>query len=173
MIKGHFAHETESPWPLHFKHSHWWKSRSQSKFAWGTNGVCECKMDVKITRIPTWHRLESCFMVPCTIFQKPPLEGRPDTKPREHGTPNAHNRWFIIFYHVWGPAWIKAHLRSMWLRAWSHMTSHYTGGSMTRLHEFGGVLGRHLDTFFWALTISWSWLLAHVWSGPKYTKYDI
>ena len=23
--KGHFfTHETESPWPLHFKHSHWW-----------------------------------------------------------------------------------------------------------------------------------------------------
>jgi hypothetical protein len=24
-------------------------------FAWGTNGVCECKMDVKSTWIPTWH----------------------------------------------------------------------------------------------------------------------
>ena len=23
--KGHFTHESESPWPLHFKHSHWWK----------------------------------------------------------------------------------------------------------------------------------------------------
>ena len=23
--KGHFAPETESLWPLHFKHSHWWK----------------------------------------------------------------------------------------------------------------------------------------------------
>ena len=25
---------------------------------------------------------------------------------------------------------------------------------MTTLHDFGGVLGRPLDTFFWALTIS-------------------
>jgi hypothetical protein len=60
--KGHFTHETESPWPLHFKHSHWWKTRSRSKFtsryAWGTNGVRECKMDVKSTWIPTWHRTD-------------------------------------------------------------------------------------------------------------------
>ena len=49
-------------WPLHFKHSHWWKRRRWSKFAshytWGTNGVCECKMDVKSTWIPTWHRMD-------------------------------------------------------------------------------------------------------------------
>jgi hypothetical protein len=28
--------------------------------------------------------------------------------------------------------------------------------------------GRTLDTFVWALTISWSRLLIHVWSGPYY-----
>ena len=38
---------------------------------------------------------------------------------------------------------------------------------MTTLHDLGGELGRHLDTFFWALTISWSRLLARVRSGPK------
>ena len=101
-------------------------------------------------------------------FQKPPLGGRPNTKPGDHGTPNAHNRWFILFYHVWGPAWIEIHWNSIWLRAQSHMTSHYTWGSVITLHDFGGVLGWPLDTFFWALTISWSQLLAHVWSGPKH-----
>ena len=30
--EAHFIHETEGPWPLHFKHSQWWKSWSQSKF---------------------------------------------------------------------------------------------------------------------------------------------
>ena len=59
---GHFTHDTESPWPLHFKHSHWWKRRSRSKFdpryPWGTNEVCECKMDVKSTWIPIWHQLD-------------------------------------------------------------------------------------------------------------------
>jgi hypothetical protein len=42
------------------------------------------------------------------------------------------------------------------------MTSHYTQGSMTTPHDFEGAMGRPLDTFFWALTISWSWLLARV-----------
>ena len=99
-------------------------------------------------------------------FQTPPLGGRPNTKPGDHSTPNAHNRWFILFYHVWGPAWIEIHWNSIWLRARSHMTSHYIWGSVTTLHNVGGVLGWHLDTFFWALTISWSHVLAHVWSGP-------
>ena len=47
------------------------------------------------------------------------------------------------------------------------MISHHIQGSVTTLHGVGGVLGWPLDTFFWALTISWSRLLARVWSGPK------
>ena len=35
------------------------------------------------------------------------------------------------------------------------------------LHDFGGVLGRLLDTFFWALTISWLRPLACVRSDPQ------
>ena len=34
---------------------------------------------------------------------------------------NARNRWFILYYHVWGPAWIKIHSNSIWLRARSHI----------------------------------------------------
>ena len=100
-------------------------------------------------------------------LQKPPIEGKPNTKPRDHGTLNTHNRWFILIYHIQRSAWIEIHWNSIWLRAQSHMTSHYTWGSVTTLHDFGGVLGRPLDTFFWTLTISWSRLLARVWSGPK------
>ena len=62
-------------------------------------------------------------------------------------------------------AWIKIHWNNIWLRAPSHMSSHYTWGFVTTLHDFGGVLGRPLDTFFWAVTISWSRFLARVWSG--------
>ena len=47
------------------------------------------------------------------------------------------------------------------------MTSHYTWGSVTTPQDIGNMLGRPLHTFFWALTISWSWLLAHVGSGPN------
>ena len=82
-------------------------------------------------------------------FQKPPLGGRPNTKPGDHGTPNAHNRRFILFYHVWGPAWIEIHWNSIWLRARWHMTSHYTWGPVTTLDDVGGVLGRPLGHFLW------------------------
>ena len=42
----------------------------------------------------------SCFMVTWTIFQNHLLEGRPHTKPGDHGTPNADNHWFILPYHM-------------------------------------------------------------------------
>ena len=104
-------------------------------------------------------------------FQKPLLGGRPNTKPGDHGTLNAHNCWFILFHQVWGSAWKEIHWNSIWLRAGSHMTSHYTRGFLTTPHDFGGEFGRPLDAFFWALTISRSQLLARVWSGrPKYSQ---
>ena len=106
-------------------------------------------------------------MVAWSIFKAmAPLGGRPNTQLGDHVTPNAHSRWFVLFYHVWGPAWIKIHWNSIWLRVRSHMTSRcYTWGFGTTLHDFGGVFGRPLYTLFWTLTISWSWLLAHMWSG--------
>ena len=97
--------------------------------------------------------------------QKPALGGRLNTKPGDHGIVNAHNCWFILFYYAWGPAWIEMHWNSIRLRAQSHMASHYTWGYVTTLHDCKGVLGRPLDTLLWALTISWSRLLARVWSG--------
>ena len=75
--------------------------------------------------------------------------------------------YFIMF---WWFAWIMIHWYSIWLRAWSRMTSHYTWGSVTTLHDFGGVLGQPLDTLFCALTISWSRVLARMWSGPYFSK---
>ena len=95
-------------------------------------------------------------------FQKLPLGGRPNTKSGDHGALNAHNRWFILFYHVWGSAWIEIHWNRIWLMARSHMASHYNWGSVTTVNVFGNVLGRPLDTLFWALTISWSRLLDRV-----------
>ena len=53
------------------------------------------------------------------------------------------------------------------------MTSHYTRGSVTTPHGFGGVLGRPLDTFFRALTISChnSWLVCEVALEAKKVSY--
>ena len=105
-----------------------------------------------------------------TILQvsRPPLGGRPNTKLGDHGTLNAHNCRSIIFYYAWGPTWIKIHQINIWLRAWSHMTSRYPWGPGTTLHDFGHVLATAFGHFFWALTTSWSWLLARVLSGLKY-----
>ena len=49
----------------------------------------------------------------------------------EVGTSDAHNCWFILFYHVREPAWIEIPWNNIWLRAWSHVTSHYTWWSVT------------------------------------------
>ena len=155
---GHFTHETESPWPWYFKHSHWWKRRSRSKFAskyaWRTNGVFMWMRDgCKI--LHGLHHAIKWFMFHGRLdyFHKPLLGGR--SWHSERSQPLIYS----IFYHVQGPAWIEIHWNSIGLRARSHMTSHYTWGSVTTLHDFGGVLGRPLDTFFRALTISWSQLM--------------
>ena len=73
--------------------------------------------------------------------QKPPLGSMLNTKPGDHGIRNTQDHWFILFCHMWEPARIKIHWNSIWLRFWSHMTSHYTRGPVTTLHDFGGVLG--------------------------------
>ena len=172
ITKGHFTHETESPWPLHFKHSHWWKRLSRSKFAShyarGTNQWSMWMQDGCIVYMDSYMALNgSCSTVTWTNLGKPLLVGTHDTKPGDHGTVYVHSRWFILFYHVWRSTWIYIHWNNVWLRARSRMTIHYTWGSVAPLHDFGGVLGRPLDTFFWALKKSWSWLLGCVWSGPK------
>ena len=112
---------------------------------WVQDG-CKVDMDSYVTSKGQY------FMVTWILFlflKKPRLGFRPRTKLGDHGTPNAHNRWFILHYHAWGPAWIGIHWNSIWLKARSHMTSHYTWESMTTLHDYGGVLGRPLDAFFW------------------------
>ena len=50
----------------------------------------------------------SCFMVAWTFFFiNHFLEVGLTQRPGDHGTPNVHNCWFILVYHVWGPAWME------------------------------------------------------------------
>ena len=122
-------------------------------------------MDLKSPWIPTWHWMDMFHgHLDCSnnhLLEVGLIQNR-ETMTLWMLT----TRYFIMFYHVWGPAWIELHWNSIWLRAWSHMTWHYTWGSGTTLDDFGSVSGCLLDTFFWAHTISWSRLLARVWSGP-------
>ena len=110
--QGLFTHETESPWPLHFKHSHWWKRWGpvQVRFTlrwrdhrsmWMQDG-CKVHMDSYVASNG------SCLMVTWTLFQKSPLGGTSNTKAGNHGALNAHSLWFILFYHVWGLTWIES-----------------------------------------------------------------
>ena len=93
------------------------------------------------------------------------LRGRSNTKPWDHGTPNVHNRCYILFYHVRGPPheikiieiafdWGPGHI-------WLHTTPKYPWAHYK-------ILGRPLDPFVWALTImDITW--ARVWIGPQPT----
>jgi hypothetical protein len=119
----------------------------RSKWMWDG---CKVYMNFYMASTRSW------FMVTWTIFENYLLEVGLTHNPGDHDTPNAHNCWFILFYRVWGPTWIEIHWNGIWLRAQSHMTSQYTWGSVTTLHDFGSVLGWPLDTFFWALSILWS-----------------
>ena len=145
------SHETESPWPF-----------TLSALIGGKGGAGPSSLHTTLEG-PTdqvsarWMKTLHSFLRGIQwimfhghldYFQNPSLGVRPNTKPGDRGTPNAHNRWFILSYHVWGPRWIEIHYNSIWLGTRSRMTSHYTWGSVTTLlHGFGGVLGRPLNTF--------------------------
>ena len=165
-------HETERPWPLHFKHSYWWKRRSRSKFKLHTMLEAPMKyvnpkwMDVKSTWIPTWHRMDHVSW--SLILLKNHLLGVGLI--HETGRPWQMHTTVGLFYfhHVWGPAWIDIHWNRIWLRPQSHMTSH----SHLRVRDHTTWFWRCVRTtfgyfFFWALTISWSRVLACVGSGTK------
>ena len=77
--EDHFTHETESPWPLHFKHSHWWqrlsRSNSASHYARGTNGGSLWLQDGCKVYMDSYMASDgSCFMVTWTIFKNHLLE---------------------------------------------------------------------------------------------------
>ena len=66
----------------------------------------------------------SCFMVTWTIFINHLLKVGLTQNHRE----TMALQWLTIaypIYHVRGPAWIEIHWTIIWLRARSHMTSHY------------------------------------------------
>ena len=82
-------------------------------------------------------------------FQSPPLSGHANTKPWDHNTPNTHNFWFIIRYHVWRPRMNKKFHQKEHLVD-SPVTYGFTQHLRARdphAMDSGGVSGRPLDTF--------------------------
>ena len=157
---GHFTHETESPWPLHFKRSHWWQKAEpvqvhftlrlrdqQSK--WMRDG-CIVYMDSHVASYG------SCFMVTWIVLENHLLD-IDRTQNRE--TMTLRTLTIIDLFYL---------IISEDPHEYKFTELAFGWGSVTTLHDFGGVLGRPLHTFSWALTISWSRLLARGWSGPLF-----
>ena len=54
---------------------------------------------------------KSCFMVSLGLYSNHPLVVGLTQKTGDHGIPNSHNHWFILFYHVWEPRTNKNSLK--------------------------------------------------------------
>ena len=164
-IEGHFTHETKSPWPLHLVEKAELVQVCFRLRLRDQQSMWMQEMDVK----STWIYMASngsCFIVTWTTFKKHLLEvdltkNLETMALRIHTIVNlfyfmmyedSHEWKFIGIAFGWGPQ--------------SHMASHYIWGYVTTRHDFNGALGQSLDNFFGALTISWSQLVPHVWSGP-------
>ena len=150
MTKGHFTHETESPWPLHFKHSHWWERWSQSKFTprlrdqrsmWMQDG---CKSLHGFLHGIKWIMFHGHLDYFKNRFLEVGLTQIPKTMAL----------WTLttIILSCVRTSMNRISWNNIWLRARSHTSSRYTWESVITLHDFGSVLGRPLDTFFQALS---------------------
>ena len=118
----------------------------------------------------------SCFMVTWTRFKNHLLEVGL-TRNRETMALQMLIIVGLFYFIMWGPTSIGIHWYSIWLRARSHMTSHYIWGFATTLCDFGGILGWPWTLSFWAATISWSRLLVCVErpirSRPPYHMHNL
>jgi hypothetical protein len=137
-----------------------------SHYAWGTNGVSECKMNVKSTWIPTWHQMDH---VPWSLGLFSKTTSWRKTR-HKTGRPRHPKTSQLLSY------FILKHVRPCMNR--NSLTQHLVSEAVTydftrdRTIWFQKCLGMAFGHFFHALTISRSrrshnsWLM-HVWSGPK------
>ena len=118
------THKTMGFWPLHSNQSYllemWSRSQFTSHYVCRINIVSECKINVRSTCI-------KCIMFHdhFNYFQKPPLEGRPNTKLETMALQNLIIVDLLYVTMCEDPAWIEFHWNSICLRAWSHTSSHY------------------------------------------------
>ena len=78
-------------------------------------------------------------------FQRSPLGGKTWRPLHSEISEPLIYYMFIMCEHL---AWTVIHWHSIWLRVWSHMTSHYNWGLVTTLHDFESVLGWPMNTSF-------------------------
>ena len=166
--------ERERERPLHFKHFllvekaepvqvHFTLCLRDQRSIWMQDG-CKVYMD-SYTAFNG-----SCFMVTWTTFKNHLLEVGLTQNQETMALQTLTTVDLFYFIMCEDSAWIEIPWDGIWLMVGSRMTSHYTRGSVTTIHDFGGVLEQRLDMFLWALTISWLRLLARVWIGPSFGR---
>ena len=121
--------------------------------AWGTNGVYIYKWmqdggECKVYKDSYMASNGSCRMVTWTISKTHLLEVGSTQNRDTMALQTLTSVDVFYFYHVWEPTWIEIRWNGICLRARSYMASHYTWGSVTTLHDFGGVCWDGL----WALS---------------------
>ena len=97
-------------------------------------------MDGKSTWIPTLHWMDHVFMVMVTwiVFKNHLLEvGLTQNCWRSMALRTLTTVDLFGFNHVWGPTWIEVRWNSIWLKVWSHVTSHYIRVPVTTLRDVG------------------------------------
>ena len=154
--EGHYAHKTKSPWPLHFALSLVEKVepilqvrltlRLRDQQSMWMQAGCKVYMDSYMTS--NW----SCFTITWTILKNHLLEVGLTQNRGTMALRTLRTVGLFYFIMVWGPTWIEIHWNSIWLRSWSHMTSHYTRGSMTTLHDGWRCVGTPFGHFSFGLS---------------------
>ena len=106
----------------------------------------------------------SFFMITWSIFKNHPCEVGLTQYQEIIALQNLTTIDLFYFIVCEDLAWMEIHWNSIWLRALSHMTSHYTWGHVTTLHDLGSVLGQLLDTYFGLSQLHGhgSWLMCQV-----------
>jgi len=107
-----------------------------------TKYVCECTMDVKSTRIPTWHRMDSVSWSLGLFFKNHLLEVGL-TRSRRETMALRTLTTVDLFYVI---SWVRSHMNRNSLKyhlveGRSHMTSHYTRESPHYYIDVGGCVG--------------------------------
>jgi hypothetical protein len=123
-------------------------------------------MDVKVYMDSCMALNGSCFMVTWTTLKNHPLDVGL-TQNQETMALRTLTTVGLFFFIMYEDLKSKIHCNSIWLRAQSYMTKHYTTLQCPWPHYMIAQVSWDwpLDTSFWALTIPWSQLLARVWSG--------
>ena len=109
------------------------------------------------------HGHNSWLMCEVTLRVPTPLELHCLTKEVVWAIPS--KLVFILFYHVWGPTWMKIDWNSIWSRP-GHVWLHNTLEGPWPHYMILEVSWDGLWTLSLGLSQSWSRLLARVWSDP-------